>query len=731
MFYSPWRLSILFACSVSLLACTPPPKKSDKVPNVLDLVTEHFQENSSQQDLLDSLNDNTEALAPTIPPQDIENSGSLPRFNSVEDKSPKLKADADIALSYEQANIRLVIEELSDYMGLTTVIDPNVKGKVTMRTPPDKKLTERDVWPLLQLFLYSNNINMEKRGNVYHFKKMNKAGLPSSFSHRHGKTQKDATEVFQVTPLRYINLEAGVAALKPMVEPQGRLISLPTLNVIGITASPDHLARINHLLSLIDADPFVHRGIRLFRLHNVKAQNVKKDLENILKAVEGKNPSYKLIALERLNAILVVAPPQRGFTEVKRWISILDEENEAGGEQVFIYKVRNLKAGNLATTLNEVFKQEKDKDEPEKKKKITQKSPIQKTGNKTKTSTKTDTSASSVGQKGISAALEVTIVSDEDTNSLLVRATPKDYRQLLQTIVLLDTVPKEVMINVIVAEVELTENFQFGIDWNVLLGDRSFIGVDFSVPGAASRSATSITRSDGNNGLIIGQVGSRITSVLNALNSNGHVELLSRPSILVRDNQEASINVGTDEPTITRVNQTQTSLTTATNTGLTTSNEVTYRKAGVILKVKPQINQDGFVNMEISQEVSQLGAERNNLPSFSERIIETSLVVRDQQAIVIGGLIQTRSNYNKEGLPWLSDVPVVGSAFSSRDDQVVRTELVLFIIPQIIRPEADNSQYVQKYQQRMQMINELFRREFELEQAKLEAANDDNEAEAQ
>jgi len=727
MFYLHWRLPLLITCTASLLACTPPKREATKIPSALNLVTEHLQQNNVNSTTLINLNEQLDSSNSTVPPQDIGKSGSLPSIHPHTGQIPKLSADTEIKLAYEQANIRLVIEELSDYMGMTTVIDPTVKGKITMRTPPGKKLTEKDVWPLLQLFLYSNNIEMEQRNNIYHFKKVNKRNLPSTFSQRGSRISINATEIFQITPLRYINLEAGIAALKPIIEPTGRIISLPTLNIIGITATPEHLSRINHLLSLIDADPFVHRGIRLFRLHNVKAKNVKKDLENILKAVEGKNPSYKIIALERLNALLVVAPPRRGFEEVKRWISILDEENEAGGEQVFIYRVRNLNANNLASTLNEVFRQERNNDEPEKKKKTSQRKTPKKTNKKTKTSAFNSKQSLSSRSKAISATLEVTIVADEDTNALLVRATPKDYQQLLQTIVLLDTVPQEVMINVIVAEVELTENFQFGIDWNVLLGDRSFFGVNFGVPGAASRGLdNAISRTD--NGLIIGQVGNRITSVLNALNSDGHVELLSRPSILVRNNQEASINVGTDEPTITRINQTTTNGTTLSNNGLTTSNEVTYRKAGVILKVKPQINQDGFVNMEISQEVSQLGAVRNNLPSFSERVIETSLVVKDGQAIVIGGLIQTRSNFDREGLPWLSDAPIIGSLFSSRADQTVRTELVLFIIPQIIKPEEDNSQYVRQYQQRMKMINELFQREFEREQIQLKAISDTSEA---
>jgi general secretion pathway protein D len=203
---------------------------------------------------------------------------------------------------------------------------------------------------------------------------------------------------------------------------------------------------------------------------------------------------------------------------------------------------------------------------------------------------------------------------------------------------------------------------------------------------------------------IISFIGSDITAILNALNTNGHVELLSRPSILVRNNQEASITVGSDEPTITRVNQTN-----SVNSSLTTSNEVQYRKTGIILKVKPQINDDGIINMDIRQEVSALGATRTeeNLPSFRERVIETSLVVRDGTAIVMGGLIQTNWNNGFNGVPYAEDVPVLGNLFRSETVKKVRTELVVIIVPQIIDPEADNHKYVRFFRDRMKQVKRL------------------------
>ena len=650
------------------------------------------------------------ANAPTTQKKTVDSIGKIPEISSHNSKQvPPLvanKLDGDKhSLNLEQIELRAVFEIIADALGILVVIDSSIADKVTVRTAPDKSLTQNDLWALLQILLAENNVTMEKKGNVYHLKK-EKHTLPDAIgSNRDKLTNSNSPEVLQITPLRYITVDSALTALKPMVEPEGRLLVISNLNVLGIVTSPEKLARVNKLLALLDADPFVHRGIRLFRLQNAKSSEAKTDLDKILQAVEGKMPAFDIIALDRINALLVISPPQRGFDEVARWIEIVDERNEAGGEQIFIYRVRNLKATTLATTLKDVFRTDgketpktpaKDPNKPD------DKQPEKPLENKPEQPNLLQNNA----QSSVTAAnLKINIVADEETNSLLIRATPRDYRHLLSTIALLDNLPREVMINVVVAEVELTEGNQFGIDWYSLFskGAKGFIGTDFKVPGSAGITNNLPTRSD--NGLVVSYISESITGVLNALNSEGRVELLSRPSLLVKNNQEATINVGSDEPTITRTNQTQTGI----STGVVTSNEVQYRKTGIILKVKPQINEDGIVNMTVKQEVSALGADRTaeKLPSFRQRVIDTSLVVRDGTAVVMGGLIQTSTNNSNEGIPLLKDIPVMGKLFQSQNESRTRTELVVIIVPQVIHPDRDNFEYVRQFRDRMSEVKRL------------------------
>jgi general secretion pathway protein D len=654
------------------------------------------------------------------PPREFNQRGGLPTIAASAAEQPLLPppaagAEDVVMLDLEQVELREVLENIADELKISLVIDSSIADKVTLRTAADKPLKRADLWPLLQLLLTDAGITMEKKGNVYHLKKVPQALPPQIGGLSAGLEHSNAPEVMQITPLSHINLESAATAIKPLIDPQGRLVMLPNLNLLGIITSPDRLQRVNKLLSLIDADPFTHRGLRLYRLLNSKASEAQPELEKIMQAVEGPTPSYQVIGLERINALLVVAPPNRGFDHISQWVSVLDERGDSGNEQIFIYKVRNLKASALASTLSSVFSLEQ-KDNKTPKKPATPLDPNQPPEIPPALQ---PPATPTLGGNGVSAELKVNIVADEDTNSLLVRGSPRDYRQLLTTIAQLDQVPKEVMVNVVVAEVSLNESTRFGIDWSYWFGNRSFVGTNFGVQGDTRANPGSVDAAfDAFNfgnmtGLVINQVGSTLTSMLNLVATDNNIEVLSRPSLLVKNNQEATINVGSDQPTVTRINTQNATTTTPTGSNFLTTNEVQYRQVGIILKVKPHINDDGIVNMEISQEVSQLSknAGIEGLPAFDQRKIETAVVVRDGSAIVLGGLIETRNLKDNSGIPGLRDVPLAGSLFGADSKDLKRTELVVIIVPQIVNPEADNRRLVQLFTERMRAVVALMQDE--------------------
>ncbi len=698
-----------------IASCATPPEKPES-KSAIDVANEHLQQ---EMPLITNTEPSDSIIAAlpqskTEPPREINQIGSLPTIRTTVGVEPDftLKAGQPLTFNFEQVPLREVVQMLADTMGISVVIDTAIGAeKITIRTAEGKNLQKQDLWPLLQLLLSESGIMMEKRGGLYYLKKVGTgSGLPSTIGLRLGG-QDDASQVLQITPLRYITAESASAAITPMIQPQGRILNLANLNIIGIVSTPTILDRVNRLLQIIDADPFIHRGIRLFRLQNSKASEVEAELDQILQAVMGSAPAYQVIALERINSILIVAPPKGGFREIEMWIEVLDEQSDESIEQIFIYRVKNLEAKELAATLSDVFKQEDKKDEEVKKKEtdildptLPTNLPLQMADNEAVLAVERaiNSAATENGTIPVSAELKVNIVADEKTNSLLIRATPRDYQQLLETIRILDRVPKEVMVNVVIAEVTLSETSRYGIDWTALINkfgassdgtvNQSSIGTKFGV-GSGS-------------GLVLNYFSGDVTALLNLVDSDSNVSLLSRPSILVRNNEEASINVGSNEPVITRTNS------NAANVNSTlgyTSNEVQYRDTGITLKVTPRINDDGIINMKVFQEVSQLGEERTEqrLQSFLQRKIETNVVVRDGTAIVIGGLIEDSDNYGNSGLPILRKTRLHG-LFSSTSKESTRTELVLIIVPQIVNPELNNDPLLEQFKSQMKLVDSLF-----------------------
>jgi len=258
--------------------------------------------------------------APEVP--DV-NSGAKTQANE------KINKNAPVQLDYEQVEIRQILEEFSDALNITVVINPAVSGKITMRTAPNSNLTQADLWPILQMLLNEAGVILEQRNGIYYAEKGTNF-LPAVIGTNELLATTDASLVMQVTPLKHISLTAATTVLKSIVGPKGRLVPVPNLNTLLIIDQPERLRRLNGLLSLVDSDPFKNRGIRLYKIKEAEAKNVAKDLEGILKLIEGTQPVYQVMGLERINALLVVAPPGRGSTAVSRWVDILD----AGADEV-------------------------------------------------------------------------------------------------------------------------------------------------------------------------------------------------------------------------------------------------------------------------------------------------------------------------------------------------------------------------------------------------------------
>jgi len=597
-----------------------------------------------------------------------------------------------IELNYEQVDLRVVLEELADALDITILIDPTIDNKISIRTAAERPLALEDVWPLIRMLSRDAGVLIEKVGNVYNARKVQR-NLPTQIVTPETLGSSSAALLMQVTPLTYVSAEAAIQVVTPILGSSDNIRQLTASNTLIITATEFELDRINQLLSLVDADPFVNQGIQLFQLGNANAVEIAIELTEILTLIEGTNPAYQVKGIERINAILVTAPAGRGFNEIQRWVQILDAESQEQAEQLFYYQVRNLNAVELAQTLTQVFETDRD-DEDAAVTSILQSRQLSLGQVESAQPAEVDINTNS---SAVAADLMVKIVSDEATNSLLIRSTARDYRQLLTTINRLDTVPLQVMINAVIAQVTLTDGNEFGVDW-------SRIAANSAVDEISTSTATNFAPSDAG-GLLFSKSfingAARIDATLAAISSNNDVRLLARPTITVANNQEGEIIIGSDVP----VEQGQ-------NVGAngTVTSSIQYRDTGIKLSITPQINNDGIVNLVISQELSSVdsgGAGVNGNPIFNNQEITTTVVVRDGENIVLGGLIQTDDEDLNTGVPGLNRIPLVGGLFSYQQRQTRKQELFIVLRPEIINLNSEASVQYSEILSRFDIISQV------------------------
>jgi general secretion pathway protein D len=400
---------------------------------------------------------------------------------------------------------------------------------------------------------------------------------------------------------------------------------------------------------------------------------------------------------------LIIVDTDANVKRLLQLVEIFDSEQlKLIKPQVFVYPVQNGKAKDLSNLLQQIFLGAKSAPKP--------------TASATTTTPATPTrppttgtqppppppsmpqTQVTIGPAGPGEALvsEITkIFPDDISNALIILATPDDYALILETLQKIDVVPRQVMIEVLIAEITLADELKFGLEWSLKAkADQGFFNIAGSfLPTTASGSgSTATTPPPGFTFLGIDKLG-LIRGFIQTLATQGKTKVLASPHILAADNREAKIQIGKQVPIVTDVQ----------STTVTTQN-VQYKDTGVILEITPSINDSGLVSMKIKQEVStfefqQIGT--NQFPVFTKREASTYLVAQDGQTIVIGGLIQEQTGKTRSGLPFLSKIPILGYLFGYTDDTFDRTEIILLVTPRVVRNQEEAEKLTNFYIHRL------------------------------
>ncbi|MBN2885693.1 MAG: type II secretion system secretin GspD, partial [Chromatiaceae bacterium] len=602
-------------------------------------------------------------------------------------------APGDVTLNFDGTDIREVVKViLNDLLGVNYVLHPTVQGVASLQTA--QPLRREHLIPTLETLLRMNGAALVNQGERYEVVPLANA-IQGRVAPQLGESSRALPQGYsvQVVPLRYIGAEEMSAILQPLA-PEGSVVRVDTLrNLVVIAGTSPEMSNLLDTIQVFDVDWMAGLSVGFFVLEFAKANEVVNQLQGLLGDAEGGafKGLFRFVPVESANALLVVSPQERYVEQARDWIARLDMAEASGqaAERLFVYRVRHGDAENLANILSELFGGSGGASSPRPTGGVApglKETSIGSEGASSEGGTSTTSARARASARDISLSSEVSIVADAVNNSLLVRASPRDYKKILDALKQLDIVPLQVLVEATILEITLGGSLEYGVQWNFFSLATKDQRSQFSLDGTLDSATQSGIGASfpGFTWSIISRPDT-IRATLSALAGENLVNVLSSPSVMVLDNQTAKIQVGQEVPVATTQQQ-------STSTTDRIINTIEYRDTGVMLSVKPRVTPGGLVQMEIEQEVSTVATtESSNLdsPTFQTRNITSSVAVRSNQAVVLGGLIQDQRSDGRSGVPGLSNLPFAGGLFSERRKDAKRTELVVILTPKVIASDQD------------------------------------------
>ena len=585
-----------------------------------------------------------------------------------------VSAAQEYTVNLKDTDIQEFIKFVADVTGTTMVVDPNVKGKV--RVISSKPVSQAELYDLFLSILDVQGYTAVRSGQVIRIvpsKDARSSPVPIMDDQSAAGNDEYVTQVIRLDNISAAKL---IPVLRPLVPQQAHLAAYAPSNAIIISDIRSNIGRIVDIIERMDRSAI--QTTEIIRLKYGVAEDVVSMLNTLEKSRQGEGADADkeavLVADKRTNSVVVTAD-ELTVDRIRKLVTYLDTPLEQSGNVRVIY-LEYANATEIAEVLTRVMQNISQLEEG--------------------------------GSSKRAGSGESTIEADEGTNSLIITADTDEMAALEAVIARLDIRRAQVLIEAIIVEMAVTEGQDLGLQW-LFANDNGVYGSNITTDEARRRSlgqlGGALVPDDGSENIGTREVAASLatipgttlgwgvvdesltmTVILNALESQGNNNILSTPSLLTLDNEEAYITVGSEVPFVTG---------SYTNTGVGNGasnpfQTIERESVGVTLKVTPQINEGNAVVMDIVQEVSTLAPSliASDLIT-NERKIETMVLANDGSIVVLGGLVSDEIQDDSQGVPVLSSIPLVGRLFRSDSVKVTKQNLLVFIRPTIIRDDED------------------------------------------
>jgi general secretion pathway protein D len=600
----------------------------------------------------------------------------------------KPQEGATITPNYKDADLSQIIQAVSEVTGKNFIIDPRVNAKVTMlsATPMSPAAFYEAFLSVLQVYGYV----AVPAGKVIKIVPNTDARQLPSIDLPGDVSPSSDEIVTQIITMKNISAAQLVPLLRPLIPQQGHLAAYPGSNMLIIS---DRASNVNRIMRIIERmDSSSDEPVEIIPLRNASAAELVRIVNQLNQgagqAAEGGGATAKVIADERTNSVLISGEKSQRL-RIKALIVNLDTPLQAGGDTQVRY-LRYADAEKIADKLKgQASASAKAQGGP--------------------------AAAAAAGGGGSNVDASVTIWADAPTNSLVLTAPPKIMKSLMAIIDKLDIRRAQVQVEAIIVEVDVNKSANLGVQWAVYGQGNTVPAAVTNLPGsagasivdligaAASGTVSGITSSALGTGasLAIGRYnktsGTNFAALIQALRSDGTSNIISTPSVITMNNEEAEVKVTQEIPLITGSYSSSTASTNGTTSPFTT---IQREEVGTILKVTPHINEGNSVQLKLEQEDSSPGAKLANSADIStnKRSIKTTVLIEDGGVIVLGGLMSDTVAESEDRVPGLGAIPLIGNLFKSRSGSRQKKNLIVFIRPKILRDEDQTERTsVEKY----------------------------------
>ena len=751
----PFVLSFcLFSAMLSGCASQPPSQQAAKPANEQTQALtpdsaatiaklERYFKMSSAPETPDAQNSATPPEAAPVAdlPQDSAAHGVM--FQALNAPPVKISEDAGVGLNFDNADIYDVTKVVSEITKKSFILDKGIEGK-TVTIFSETPLTPDQVFELYKHVLELNDLAIVQVGDFYKIGEKKKVQPPALGEASGVRGAENERFITQIVKLKYVHAQTIKDALKEFVPDGKEIIVYPdeTGDTLIITDVAENVRKILAVIQQIDVSEYADQYSKYFHVRHAPLTQVINDLNNILSLQQGVPETEETTAavtqaqtategetqegaaaqpraattsqlvppgtrtrihpIERLNAFVVSTNQPEVIHLVEQWLSVLDVPSSALADlevpdvrKNHIYPVQYAKADELAELLMQIY------DRTYQPQPTTPEPAAQ--GENQENPQQAETTTRRTQGRGSADAPD--FVADKNNNTIVINATPTEYAEILKLLEKLDRRPLQVLIDVIVAEVQLQDTDVFGVQ-GMLLGEGQLTtGSETNAVETTSQTVfTNVLPTNAEGFRFIASAAGRFLMQLRMLVTENRLKVLSDPHILVRNNDEASIKIGDEIP-----------IAKTTGTGDNTQKSVEYRTTGIVLTVKPSINDQGDVVMNVTQEVSDVGQESfgdTGAASFSKREVKTSVVTPDNQPIIIGGLMSNRGTESQQGTPLMKDLPLIGRMFRHKNQEHRRVELIVLVTPRVVKNQEEGWNLTENVlTERIKRLEEFFNRE--------------------